>query len=83
MIRLRKLKEDDQVIVYEYIPEDEIENGKGTITFNKNNIEVLEFSLSEIEKGKCLMLYRDKAVSIVRRFIENQEYPDKYLLAWY
>ncbi len=32
MLTLIKLKEDEQVIIYEYIPEDDISNGKGCIT---------------------------------------------------
>ena len=28
MLTLIKLKEDEQVIIYEYIPEDDISNGK-------------------------------------------------------
>lgn len=68
---------------YEYIPEDDISKGKGTVTFNKNNVEVLDVSLSEIEKGKHLMLYRDKAVSTVRKFIEKREFPENHLVAWY
>ncbi|HCX9048791.1 TPA: hypothetical protein O0Y20_002622, partial [Staphylococcus aureus] len=47
MLTLIKLKEDEQVIIYEYIPEDDISNGKGSVTFNKKDAEVIDFSLSE------------------------------------
>lgn len=49
MLTLIKLKEDEQVIIYEYIPEDDISNGKGSVIFNKKDAEVIDFSLSEIE----------------------------------
>lgn len=35
MLTLIKLKEDEQVIIYEYIPEDDISNGKGSVTLKK------------------------------------------------
>ncbi|WP_262353342.1 hypothetical protein [Staphylococcus aureus] len=49
MLTLIKLKEDEQVIIYEYIPEDDISNG----------------------------------FSVVRDFIEKQEFPENYKIAWY
>ncbi|CAC8054610.1 Uncharacterised protein [Staphylococcus aureus] len=35
MLTLIKLKEDEQVIIYEYIPEDDISNGKGSVPLIK------------------------------------------------
>ncbi|CAC6507176.1 Uncharacterised protein [Staphylococcus aureus] len=43
MLTLIKLKEDEQVIIYEYIPEDDISNGKGSVTFNKKRCRGYRF----------------------------------------
>ncbi|EOA9189968.1 hypothetical protein ACIMZ7_000768 [Staphylococcus aureus] len=83
MLTLIKLKEDEQVIIYEYIPADDISNGKGSVTFNKKDAEVIDFSLSEIENEEYFMLYRNKSFSVVRDFIEKQEFPENYKIAWY
>ncbi|HDD7418845.1 TPA: hypothetical protein PBK88_002737 [Staphylococcus aureus] len=83
MLTLIKLKEDEQVIIYEYIPEDDISKGKGSVTFNKKDAEVIDFSLSEIENEEYFMLYRNKSFSVVRDFIEKQEFPENYKIAWY
>lgn len=83
MLRIIKLKEDEQAIIYEYIPEDDIRNGKGTVTFNKKDWEVLDFSLSEIENEQYFILYRNKSFSAVRKLIEKQEFPENYIVAWY
>ncbi|HDF5432547.1 TPA: hypothetical protein PEM12_000097 [Staphylococcus aureus] len=83
MLTLIKLKEDEQVIIYEYIPEDDISNGKGSVTFNKKDAEVIDFSLSEIENEEYFILYRNKSFSVVRDFIEKQEFPENYKIAWY
>ncbi|HDZ5680670.1 hypothetical protein K4352_10930 [Staphylococcus aureus] len=83
MLTLIKLKEDEQVIIYEYIPEDDISNGKDSVTFNKKDAEVIDFSLSEIENEEYFMLYRNKSFSVVRDFIEKQEFPENYKIAWY
>ncbi|HEH3728742.1 TPA: hypothetical protein SGQ61_001666 [Staphylococcus aureus] len=83
MLTLIKLKEDEQVIIYEYILEDDISNGKGSVTFNKKDAEVIDFSLSEIENEEYFMLYRNKSFSVVRDFIEKQEFPENYKIAWY
>ncbi|EOB7373194.1 hypothetical protein ACRS4Q_07270 [Staphylococcus aureus] len=83
MLTLIKLKEDEQVIIYEYIPEDDISNGKSSVTFNKKDAEVIDFSLSEIENEEYFMLYRNKSFSVVRDFIEKQEFPENYKIAWY
>ncbi|EKK3024807.1 hypothetical protein PMV01_000158 [Staphylococcus aureus] len=83
MLTLIKLKEDEQVIIYEYIPEDDISNGKGSVIFIKKDAEVIDFSLSEIENEEYFMLYRNKSFSVVRDFIEKQEFPENYKIAWY
>ncbi|HDH4484072.1 TPA: hypothetical protein PI136_002767, partial [Staphylococcus aureus] len=62
---------------------DDISNGKGSVTFNKKDAEVIDFSLSEIEKEEYFMLYRNKSFSVVRDFIEKQEFPENYKIAWY
>ncbi len=76
MLTLIKLKEDEQVIIYEYIPEDDISNGKGSVTFNKKDAEVIDFSLSEIENEEYFMLYSNK-YSVVRDFIRSK-FPENY-----
>ncbi len=75
MLTLIKLKEDEQVIIYEYIPEDDISNGKGSVTFNKKDAEVIDFSLSERENEEYFMLYRNKSFSVVRDFIRSKNFP--------
>ncbi|MGT2357266.1 hypothetical protein ACVPOS_10860 [Staphylococcus aureus] len=81
MLTLIKLKEDEQVIIYEYIPEDDISNGKGSVSFNKKDAEVIG-SLSEIENEEYFMLYRNKSFCS-KRLYEKQEFPENYKIAWY
>ncbi len=69
------MKEDEQVIIYEYIPEDDISNGKGSVTFNKKDAEVIDFSLSEIENEEYFMLYRNKSFSVVRDLSRSKNFP--------
>ncbi|HHG6197870.1 TPA: hypothetical protein ACPW8X_002739, partial [Staphylococcus aureus] len=61
----------------------DISNGKGSETFTKKDAEVIDFSLSEIENEEYFMLYRNKSFSVVRDFIEKQEFPENYKIAWY
>ncbi|HEA4355196.1 TPA: hypothetical protein RW137_002624, partial [Staphylococcus aureus] len=56
---------------------------KGSVTFNKKDAEVIDFSLSEIENEEYFMLYRNKSFSVVRDFIEKQEFSENYKIAWY
>ncbi|MCL9700692.1 hypothetical protein AXF03_03240 [Staphylococcus aureus] len=44
---------------------------------------ISDFSLSEIENEECFMLYRNKSFSVVRDFIEKQEFPENYKIALY
>ncbi|HDJ2889984.1 TPA: hypothetical protein PP871_001601 [Staphylococcus aureus] len=83
MLIMKKLKEDNQVIVYEYIPQDKIENGKGKITVNKLDSKVIDYNLSKIEIEKNILAYRNKAFFAIRTFIENKEFPENHLVAWY
>ena len=52
MLILRKLYEDEQIIRYEYVPQDDIKNGTGEIDVNKLSSEVKEYSLSKLEIKK-------------------------------
>lgn len=56
MLILRKLYEDEQIIRYEYVPQDDIKNGKGEIAVNKLSSEVKEYSLSKLEIKKYFNL---------------------------
>ncbi|HGN7387969.1 TPA: hypothetical protein ACK087_002776 [Staphylococcus aureus] len=49
----------------------------------KEDEQVIDFSLSEIENEEYFMLYRNKSFSVVRDFIEKQEFPENYKIAWY
>ncbi|HCD3148177.1 TPA: hypothetical protein NBZ05_002777, partial [Staphylococcus aureus] len=49
-------KEDDQVIVYEYIPQDKIEKGKGEKTVNKLDSKVIDYKLSKVENEKGILV---------------------------
>lgn len=83
LLIMKKLKEDNQVIVYEYIPQDKIENGKGKITVNKLDSKVIDYNLSKTEIEKNILDYRNKAFFAIRTFIENKEFPENHLVAWY
>ncbi|WP_258310719.1 hypothetical protein [Staphylococcus aureus] len=65
------------------MPEVDISNGKGSVTIIKKAAAVIDFSLSEIKNEKYFMLYRNKSFSVVRDFIEKQEFPENYKIAWY
>lgn len=83
MLILRKLYEDEQIIRYEYLPQDDIKNGKGEIVVNKLSSEVKEYSLSKIEINKNILTYRNKSFLAILDFIEGDKFPVKYLYAWY
>ena len=83
MLILRKLYEDEQIIRYEYVPQDDIKNGKGEIVVNKLSSEVKEYSLSKLEIKKNILTYRNKSFLAILDFIEENKFPIKYLYAWY
>ena len=35
MLTLNKIKEDERIISYEYLPQDDLKKGKGIVTLNK------------------------------------------------
>jgi len=75
---LRKLYEGEQIIRYEYLPQDDIKNGKGEIVVNKLSSEVKEYSLSKIEINKNILTYRNKSFLAILDFIEEDKFPVKY-----
>ncbi|MEB7460063.1 hypothetical protein [Staphylococcus borealis] len=83
MLILRKLYEDEQIIRYEYVPQDDIKNGKGEIVVNKLSSEVKEYKLSKLEIKKNILTYRNKSFLAILNFIEEDKFPIKYLYAWY
>ncbi|WP_372880058.1 hypothetical protein [Staphylococcus epidermidis] len=78
MFILRKLYEGEQIIRYEYLPQDDIKNGKGEIVVNKLSSEVKEYSLSKIEINKNILTYRNKSFLAILDFIEEDKFPVKY-----
>ncbi|KAB2282586.1 hypothetical protein [Staphylococcus epidermidis] len=78
MLILRKLYEGEQIIRYEYLPQDDIKNGKGEIVVNKLSSEVKEYSLSKIEINKNILTYRNKSFLAILDFIEEDKFPVKY-----
>ncbi|AMG65010.1 MULTISPECIES: hypothetical protein [Staphylococcus] len=83
MLTLNKIKEDERIISYEYLPQDDLKKGRGKVTLNKKNSEVIEFILSKDEITKDYMIYRNKAFQAIRYFISKNEFPEEYLVAWY
>ncbi|MEB7365594.1 hypothetical protein [Staphylococcus borealis] len=83
MLILRKLYEDEQIIRYEYVSQDDIKNGKGEIVVNKLSSEVKEYKLSKLEIKKNILTYRNKSFLAILNFIEEDKFPIKYLYAWY
>ena len=83
MLPLNKIKEDERIISYEYLPQDDLKKGRGKVTLNKKNSEVIEFILSKDEITKDYMIYRNKAFQAIRYFISKNEFPEEYLVAWY
>ena len=83
MLTLNKIKEDERIISYEYLPQDDLKKGRGKVTLNKKNSEVIEFIISKDEITKDYMIYRNKAFQAIRYFISKNEFPEEYLVAWY
>ncbi|OXE75715.1 hypothetical protein ATC81_13010, partial [Staphylococcus aureus] len=79
MIIMRKLKEDNQVIVYEYIPQNKIEKGKCEITVNKLDSKVIDYKLSKVENEKGILIYRDKSFHAILNFIDENKFPNEYI----
>lgn len=83
MLTLCKIKDDECIISYEYIPQDDLKKGKGIVTLNKETSEVINFILTDDEIKNDFMIYRNKAFQAVRYFITKNEFPSEYLVAWY
>lgn len=74
MLTLCKIKDDECIIFYEYIPQDDLKKGKGIVVLNKETSEVIEFILSDDEIKKGYMIYRNKAFQAVRYFISKMNF---------
>lgn len=83
IVILIKIDEDEHIISYEYIPEDKIEYGKGKITLNKQDSKVIDYTLSKLENERNILTYRNKSFLAIRNFIKEDEFPSRYLYAWY
>lgn len=83
IVILRKLEENEQIIRYEYVPQDDLENGKGEITVNKFDTEVKDYRLSKVEIKYNILTYRDKSFHAILNFIDENRYPNEYIYAWY
>ncbi|MFU0760994.1 protein-tyrosine phosphatase family protein [Staphylococcus pasteuri] len=83
IVILIKIDEDEHIISYAYIPEDKTEYGKGKITLNKQDSKVIDYTLSKLENERNILTYRNKSFLAIRNFIKEDEFPSRYLYAWY
>lgn len=78
MVELRFIRFNDDWVEYEYIPEGK-EELVGIVAINKKTLErkILR------ESKETFSNYKFKAFLKMKEFVEENEFPKKYTVAWY
>ena len=76
MLSVKKIKETNKYVLYQYFPEDKL--SFGIIKFGKEGSgEVIKM---EEEYGE---VYALKAMSLMRMFSKKNEYPENGIIQWF
>ncbi|MBW0769172.1 hypothetical protein KYJ98_02305 [Mammaliicoccus lentus] len=80
MLTMELIDYNDEIITYNYYPEDNKTIKPGQITMRRHNKEIIECTKTEIEKYKSL--YFVHAASRMRKIVDLEELPKTQLVAW-
>lgn len=78
MVELRFIRFNDDWVEYEYIPEGK-EELIGILAINKKTLERKIIK----ESKETFSNYKFKALLKMKEFVEENEFPEKYTVAWY
>lgn len=78
MLQLKLVENTSTKVVYNYFPEKK--DMYGTVSLDKLNCEALNVSIAENDMHD---IYMHHAVSKVTEFVENNNFPEEEIVAWY
>lgn len=80
MLTMELIEYNDEIVIYNYYPEDNKELTPGQITKRRKDKEIIDFTKTEVEKYKSL--YFVHAASRMRKIVDLDELPKTQFVAW-
>ncbi len=80
MLTMELIEYNDEIVTYNYYPEDNKELTPGQITKRRKDKEIIDFTKTEVEKYKSL--YFVHAASRMRKIVYFDELPKTQFVAW-
>lgn len=80
MLSMKLIYHNDEIVTYEYYPEDNHKIKPGQITMRRHDKEIIDCTKTEIEKYNSL--YFVHAASRMRKLINLNDLPKSQLVAW-
>lgn len=80
MLTMELIEFNDEIVTYNYYPEDNKELTPGQITMRRHDKEIIDFTKTEVEKYKSL--YFVHAASRMRNIVDLEELPKTQFVAW-
>ncbi|MCE4979923.1 MULTISPECIES: hypothetical protein [Mammaliicoccus] len=80
MLTMELIEYNDEIVTYNYYPEDNKELTPGQITKRRKDKEIIDFTKTEVEKYKSL--YFVHAASRMRKIVDLDELPKTQFVAW-
>ncbi|MCJ0912774.1 hypothetical protein [Mammaliicoccus sciuri] len=80
MLTMELIEYNDEIVTYNYYPEDNKELTPGQITKRRKDKEIIDFTKTEVEKYKSL--YFVHAASRMRKIVYLDELPKTQFVAW-
>lgn len=79
MLTMELIEYNDEIVTYNYYPEDNKELTPGQITKRRKDKEIIDFTKTEVEKYKSL--YFVHAASRMRKIVDLDELPKTQFVA--
>lgn len=80
MLTMELIEYNDEIVTYNYYPEDNKKLTPGQITKRRKDKEIIDFTKTEVEKYKSL--YFVHAASRMRKIVDFDELPKTQFVAW-
>ncbi|MEB6338650.1 hypothetical protein MXM16_00905 [Mammaliicoccus sciuri] len=80
MLTMELIEYNDEIVTYNYYPEDNKELTPGQISKRRKDKEIIDFTKTEVEKYKSL--YFVHAASRMRKIVYLDELPKTQFVAW-
>lgn len=80
MLTMELIEYNDEIVTYNYYPEDNKELTPGQITKRRKDKEIIDFTKTEVEKYKSL--YFVHAASRMRKIVYLDGLPKTQFVAW-